>query len=128
MLRLPLNAYPDRVVKRPVNSDPQAGVMVGGSGIRLAHESTIKQGDYLLAIDLRHDQRSVSREALVRIASLIRVEWLEEMFPASVRKERRVEFDSAKNRVVGFVANVVTLAICCWKMIITRRWIRWRWW
>jgi ATP-dependent helicase HrpB len=102
LLRLPLNAYPDRVVKRR-DSDHQAGIMVGGTGIRFAHESTVKQGDYLLAIDLRHDQRSVSREALVRIASLIRVEWLAEMFPNSIRRERGVEFDPQKNRVIGFV-------------------------
>ena len=102
LLRLPLNAYPDRVVKRRAN-DPQAGIMVGGSGIRLAHESTVKQGGYLLAIDLRHDQRSISREALVRIASLIQVDWLAEMFPASIRKQRGVEFDPQKNRVIGFV-------------------------
>jgi ATP-dependent helicase HrpB len=102
LLRLPLNAYPDRVTRRRAN-DPQAGIMVGGSGIRVAHESTVKQGDYFLAIDLRHDQRSVTREPLVRIASVIQVEWLAEMFPASVRKERGVEFDPAKNRVIGFV-------------------------
>jgi ATP-dependent helicase HrpB len=102
LLRLPLNAYPDRVVKRRI-SDPQSGVMVGGSGIRLAHESTVKQGEYLLAIDLRHDQRSTNREALVRIASLIQVDWLTEMFPDSIRKERGVEFDPQKNRVIGFV-------------------------
>jgi ATP-dependent helicase HrpB len=102
LLRLPLYAYPDRVCKRR-ESDPAAGVMVGGSGVRLAHESTVKQGEYFLAIDLRHDQRSLSREALVRIASVIQVEWLAEMFPASVRKERGVEFDPQKNRVIGFV-------------------------
>ena len=102
LLRLPLNAYPDRVVKRR-DSDPAAGVMVGGSGVRMAHESTVKQGDYLLAINLRHDARSHSREALVGIASLIQVEWLGQMFPDSIRKERGVEFDAQKQRVVGFV-------------------------
>jgi ATP-dependent helicase HrpB len=102
LLRLPLNAYPDRVVKRRSN-DPSAGVMVGGGGVRLAHESTVKQGEYLLAVDLRHDARSSAREALVRIASLIQVDWLAEMFPASVRRERGVEFDPQKQRVIGFV-------------------------
>ena len=102
LLRLPLNAYPDRVVKRR-DSDHSAGIMVGGTGVRFAHESTVKQGDYLLAIDLRHDARSTSREALVRIASLIQVDWLAEMFPASVRKERGVEFDPQRQRVFGFV-------------------------
>ena len=67
LLRLPLNAYPDRVCKRRDN-DPMTAAMVGGGGVRLARESTVKQGEYFLSIDLRHDQRSISREALVRIA------------------------------------------------------------
>jgi ATP-dependent helicase HrpB len=102
LLRLPLYAYPDRVVKRRA-SDPSAGVMVGGGGVRFAHESTVKQGEYLLAIDCRHDPRSNTRESVVRIASLIDVQWLAELFPGSVRKERGVEFDPQKQRIVGFL-------------------------
>lgn len=101
LLRLPLNAYPDRVVKRR-ESDPAAGVMVGGGGVRLAAESTVRQGEFFLAIDARHDQRSASREALVRVASLVRVEWLHELFPQSIRKERGVDFDEQRQRIVGF--------------------------
>jgi ATP-dependent helicase HrpB len=102
LLRLPLNAYPDRVCKRR-DSDHNAAAMVGGGGVRLAHESTVKQGDYFLAIDARHDPRSTTRESLVRIASVIQVDWLAELFPASVRKETGVEFDPQKQRVFGFV-------------------------
>ena len=101
LLRLPLNAYPDRVVKRRA-TDSSTGVMVGGGGVRLAHESTVKQGEYLLAIDSRHDARSTTRQSLVRIASLIDVRWLGELFPDSIRKERGVEFDPQKQRVIGF--------------------------
>jgi ATP-dependent helicase HrpB len=102
LLRLPLNAYPDRVCKRR-DSDHNAAAMVGGGGVRLAHESTVKQGDYFLAIDARHDPRSATRESLVRIASVIDVAWLAELFPASVRREIGVEFDPQKQRVFGFV-------------------------
>jgi ATP-dependent helicase HrpB len=102
LLRLPLNAYPDRVCKRR-DSDPNSAAMVGGGGVRLAHESTVKQGNYFLAIDARHDPRSATRESLVRIASVIHVDWLAELFPASVRKETGVEFDPQKQRVFGFV-------------------------
>jgi ATP-dependent helicase HrpB len=101
LLRLPLNAYPDRVVKRR-EKDPAAGVMVGGGGVRLASESTVRQGDLFLAVDARHDPRSFAREALVRVASLVKVEWLTEMFPQSIRIERGVEFDEQRQRVVGF--------------------------
>jgi len=102
LLRLPLNAYPDRVCKRR-DSDHNAAAMVGGGGARLAHESTVKQGEYFLAIDARHDPRSATRESLVRIASVIQADWLAELFPPSVRKETGVEFDPQKQRVFGFV-------------------------
>src|SRR5205085_1464685 len=87
LLKLPLFAYPDRVCRR---RGPAAdrGVMVGGGGVRLAPESTVTQAEFFLALDARHDERSVSREALVRVASEVRVEWLEEMFPQEVRRER----------------------------------------
>jgi ATP-dependent helicase HrpB len=102
LLRLPLNAYPDRVCRRREN-DPAVGVMVGGGGIRLAAESTVRKGDFLLAVDLRHDQRSTTRQALVRIAGSINVDWLHEMFPMSIRRERGAEFDPQRQRVIGFV-------------------------
>jgi ATP-dependent helicase HrpB len=76
--------------------------MVGGSGVRLARESAVRQGELFLAIDARHDQRSVAREALVRIASIVRPQWLEEIFPQSIRRESGAEFDSQRQRVVGF--------------------------
>jgi ATP-dependent helicase HrpB len=101
LLRLPLYAYPDRVCKRR-DSDPMAGAMVGGGGVRLAHESTVKQGDYFLALDARHNPRSATRESLVRIASAIDAAWLGEMFPASIRQESGAEFDPRKQRVTGY--------------------------
>ncbi len=102
LLRLPLNAYPDRVCRRR-ESDPAAGVMVGGGGVRLANESTVRKGDYFLAVDVRHDPRSVTREASVRVASGVDVQWLHEMFPMSIRRERGAEYDPQRQRVVGFV-------------------------
>jgi ATP-dependent helicase HrpB len=104
LLQLPLNAYPDRVCKRR-DSDPMAAVMVGGNGVRLARESTLKQGDFFLAIDSRHDRRSTTRESLVRIASLVNVTWLTDLFPASIRKETGVEFDPQRQRVFGYQRN-----------------------
>ncbi len=101
LLRLPLNAYPDRVAKRR-EKDAAAGAIVGGGGVRLAAESFVRQGELFLAIDARHDRRSTTREALVRVASLVRVEWLQEMFPQSIRQERGTEFDADRQRVVGF--------------------------
>jgi ATP-dependent helicase HrpB len=99
LLRLPLWAYPDRVVRRRDN-DAASGVMVGGGGVRLSTESIVWQPELYVALDARHDQRSKSREAVVRIASGIRLEDLQEMFPEAMRRERRVEFDEERGRAV----------------------------
>ncbi len=52
-------------------------------------------------LDARDDPRSGSREALVRIASAIREDWLFEMFPQSISRERTTQFDEKRGRVVG---------------------------
>jgi ATP-dependent helicase HrpB len=100
LLMLPLYAYPDRVVRRR-QSDPAAGLMVGGGGVRLAPESVVRQAEFYLALDARHDARSASREASVRIASQIEPQWLEQMFPSAIRRERAVVHDADRDRVVA---------------------------
>ncbi|HYE18227.1 MAG TPA: ATP-dependent helicase C-terminal domain-containing protein, partial [Tepidisphaeraceae bacterium] len=99
LLKLALWAYPDRVCRRRGGAD--RGVMVGGGGVRLSPESVVRQGEFFLAADARQDDRSASREALVRIASRVEIAWVEEMFPDQVRREKAAEFDDARQRVVG---------------------------
>ena len=100
VLRLLLLAYPDRVCRRRA-SDPLSGVMVGGGGVRVARESVVTRGEFFLALDARRDERSVTKESLVRIASAIEEPWLEELFPQSIRRERNVTFDESRGRVVA---------------------------
>jgi ATP-dependent helicase HrpB len=102
LLKLVLPAYPDRVCRRRQN-DLAAGVMVGGRGVRLTPESTVRSGEFFVAVELRHDPRSPRAEAAVRIASRIDVEWLGQTFPESIRTERGAEYDPERERVVGFV-------------------------
>jgi ATP-dependent helicase HrpB len=100
LLKLPLLAYPDRVChRRP--GDRSAAAMVGGGGVRLLPESTVRDAEFFLALDARHDPRSPTREAAVAIASAIQVDWLAELFPHAVRREQSVQFDSQKQRIVG---------------------------
>lgn len=99
LLKLVLYAYPDRVCRRRGGAD--RGVMVGGGGVRLAAESVVKQAEFFVAVDARQDERSATREAFVRVASAVDVAWLEEMFPAQVRREREFVFDESRGRVVG---------------------------
>lgn len=99
--KLVLLAYPDRVCRR--RSDPRTGTMVGGSGVRLSPDCSVLQGDFFVAVDARQDDRIRNREAWVRIASRIEPEWLQELFPQSIVQERRLEYDSDRDRVVGQV-------------------------
>jgi ATP-dependent helicase HrpB len=100
LLKLPLFAYPDRVCRRRAG-DRSAAAMVGGGGARLLGESIVRDAEYFLALDARHDPRSPTREAAVAIASAIRPEWLAELFPKAVRREQSVIFDPQKERIVG---------------------------
>ncbi len=100
LLRLLLVAFPDRVCRRRA-SDPTAGLMVGGRGVRLEPDSVVRDGDLFLAIDPRDDGRGTSREARVRISSLVRAEWLEGVAPGAVVVEKSARFDEARQRVVG---------------------------
>jgi ATP-dependent helicase HrpB len=103
LLRLPLAAYPDRVCRRRPG-DAGAGVMVGGRGVRLEPESVVREAELFLALDLRDDRRGGTREARVRIASEIRADWLEAMFPGAVRLERTVRFDESRGRAIAALA------------------------
>lgn len=102
-LRLPLLAYPDRVCRRRA-SDPLAAAMVGGGGVRLAPESIVGPAvsyEFFVALDARQDERSNTREAVVRIASAIDPAWLAEFFPGEVRTERVVVYDPEREAVTG---------------------------
>src|SRR5207248_761005 len=59
------------------------------------------QHEFFVAVDARQDDRSATREALVRIASGIDVQWLEELFPNEIKKQRTLVFDPQRQRVVG---------------------------
>jgi ATP-dependent helicase HrpB len=103
LLRLILAAYPDRVCRRR-ESDPLAAVMVGGGGVRLANESAVKTGEFFVAVDARSDDRAKAGEALVRIASAIEPQWLEEMFPHSIEKRRESMTMNTRGRMVATVS------------------------
>lgn len=99
MLRWVLAAYPDRVVRR--RGGEATGVMVGGRGVRLAPESVVRDAEFFVALDPRDERRGGTREARVRIASALQVEWLDELFPDAVRRDRIVRFDEQRQRAVG---------------------------
>ena len=101
ILKLPLYAYPDRVCRRRGKQD--AAVTVGGGGVLLSPDSVLHASshEFFLALDARQDDRSQSREAFVRIASAIEPQWLEELFPDQIRREKTVAFDDQRQKVVA---------------------------
>ena len=99
VLRWLLLAYPDRVVKR--RGAERTGVMVGGRGVRLGPESVVRDAELYLALDAREDRRAGPLEVQVRLASTIELEWLEELFPGDVRRERLTRYDESRRRVIG---------------------------
>ena len=100
LLRLLVGAFPDRVCRRRAG-DPMAGRMVGGRGVRLEPGSVVRDGEFFLALDPRDDRAGPGRESRVRIASIVRPEWLGELFPGAIVRERSARFDEGRGRVVG---------------------------
>ncbi len=100
LLRSLLLAYPDRVARRR-EPGGATGVMVGGRGVRLDSESTVRDAELFLVLDARDDRRGRTGEVRVRAASAIEREWLDELFPEFIRVERVVAYDEATGRVVG---------------------------
>jgi ATP-dependent helicase HrpB len=100
LMKLPLLAYPDRVCRRR-ETDPSAAAMVGGGGVRLAPESIVRKSEFFLALDARSDPRNPKSEAAVAIASAVEPQWLTELFPHSIQRERTTIYDESRQRVVG---------------------------
>jgi len=99
LLKWLILAYPDRIVRR--RGSELTGVMVGGRGVRLTLESIVREGELFLAIDPREERRQGTLELQVRLASLVQLPWLEELTPHLMRRERTLEFDAERERVVG---------------------------
>lgn len=96
LLRALLAAYPDRIARRREPGSPR-GVMVGGRGVRLAEESCVREGELFLGHELT-ESRGTVREALVRQASRIEVDWLP---PEELTDVVEAVFDPERERVVG---------------------------
>ena len=99
LLKWILLAYPDRVVKR--RGTQGTGVMVGGRGVCLGPESVVRDAELFVAIDARERSPRRVLEAQVNLASMVRLEWLEELFPDHLRRERSTRYDESRRRVVS---------------------------
>ncbi len=99
LLKWILLAYPDRLVRR--RQALGTGVMVGGRGVCLASESVVRDVEFFVAIDVREDRRGSRVDAQVKLASMVRLEWVEELFAGQLRRERLTRYDESRRRVVS---------------------------
>jgi len=75
LLKALLAGFPDRVAQRREAGSDRL-LLALGHGARLARESGVHDGEYLLALESISTNRSTSGDALVSQAAMIRKEWL----------------------------------------------------
>ena len=94
----------DPGLPRPGRPAPRGGGDRGDGrrpGRAAGPDSIVREGELFLALDPREERRQGTLELQVRLASAVRLEWLEELMPDLLRRERAMEFDPARERVVG---------------------------
>ena len=108
LLEALLLAFPDRLVaRRPAQGERASssrGVMVGGTGVRLADSSGVRTAPLFLALDVRRTGggASTTKEALVFLASEVQRSWLDLQ---GLQEQREVVWDAESGRAR---AQVVT--------------------
>jgi ATP-dependent helicase HrpB len=100
LLRALLAGFPDRVARRREPGSPRL-VLSSGVGALLGRESGVRSAELLLALEVSGGVAGAASEAVVRVASRVEREWLEE-----VRTEVVHRFDEASGRVRAFARDL----------------------
>jgi ATP-dependent helicase HrpB len=100
VLRTILAGFPDRIAVRRAGkgNDYQ---MVGGRGAVLSGESTVRDADLLVGLQLEGGQRGIHKKSLIRMASRVELDWLREDYPELLENEESLDFDRIAQRVMG---------------------------
>jgi ATP-dependent helicase HrpB len=94
--RAVLAGYPDRVAQRRDRTSPRMKLASGAGGI-LAPQSGVRQGEFVVAVDVQASARQGEPDSLIRVASLVDREWLQ---PNAVDIEHRFDEDAGTVRAV----------------------------
>jgi ATP-dependent helicase HrpB len=78
-----LAGYPDRVARRRAPGSPRV-LLASGHGAQIGSESAVREGEFIVAIDVTAAQAADAAEARIRLASVVERDWLE---PTEVRVE-----------------------------------------
>ncbi len=79
--------YPDRVARRRAPGSPRV-LLASGHGAVVGPESGVRDGEYLVAIEVMAGRRGESSEARIRVASLVEREWLS---PTDTRLDHEID-------------------------------------
>jgi ATP-dependent helicase HrpB len=71
-----LAGYPDRVARRRAPGSPRV-LLASGHGAAIGPESGVRDGEFLVALDVTAGRRGEGSEARIRIASRVEREWLQ---------------------------------------------------
>jgi ATP-dependent helicase HrpB len=74
--RAVLAGYPDRVAQRREAGSPRVK-LASGAGAVIGNESGVRDGDFIVAVDVQAPARSDQADSRIRIASRVEREWLE---------------------------------------------------
>ena len=88
--------YPDRVGKRRMPGSPRV-LLSSGHGAVLTAQSGVRDGEYVIALDVTAGRRGEGAEARIRIASVVEREWL---VPTDARVEHSVDGATGTVRAV----------------------------
>lgn len=70
-----LAGYPDRVAQRRAPGQPRV-LMASGHGGTIGPESGVREGEYIVALDVQGGRRGEQSEARIRMASAVDKDWL----------------------------------------------------
>jgi ATP-dependent helicase HrpB len=93
-----LAGYPDRVVRR-VRAGRRQLALASGGVAELAETSSVRDAEWLVALDAEERTQGGRAAILVRLASAIEPEWLIDLFPGDVQELREVVWNAQAERV-----------------------------
>jgi ATP-dependent helicase HrpB len=96
-----LIGFSDRVARRLENSTSRCELVHGRRG-SLARESVVRDGSLLVVAEVQEiGGRPGDVNTVLGLATVIELEWLQQLFPEDIQKELRVVYDSGIRRVVA---------------------------
>ncbi|MCC6391602.1 MAG: ATP-dependent helicase HrpB [Bryobacterales bacterium] len=87
-------AFPDRIARKRRHDEL---LLSGGDAAVLAASSTVRDAEFLVAIDI--EERKERGLPLVRLASAIEPDWLIDLYPEKITERSAVEWNRAAERV-----------------------------